>query len=303
MSLIVFVLVARLRDGLPLSASTDFQHSRELQERKQQIRTISKSLNSLPERGIITGQELHIYFYLSDGMAYLSVCLCSVSAAVAFSFLEDLRWAFMDRFDSSAVAQACRPYPFLDFDGVIQKLQQHYNQNGGPALEITLSTVQEELSLSPPHVLTMDEIQLSNGVANGHAEQAAASGQMQRLEPVSAPGILSLVLNIMCAALNLIRGVHLIEYTFQDDYDSFWNVTAFLVAFACCVCQCQLYLFHSSRKKIMSLMLLTVIIVCNGFLFGLRNIWQLTFHVSVALISTLLILKRKLLDRSSDCGV
>lgn len=303
MSLIVFVLVARLRDGLPLSASTDFQHSRELQERKQQIRTISKSLNSLPERGIIMGQELHIYFYLSDGMAYLSVCLCNVSAAVAFSFLEDLRWAFRDSFDSSAVVQACRPYPFLDFDGVIQKLQQHYNQSGGPALEITLSTVQDELSLSPPHVLTMDEIELSNGVANGHAEQAASSGQTPRLEPVSAPGILSLILNIMCAALNLIRGVHLIEYTFQDDYDSFWNVAAFLVAFTCCVCQCQLYLFHSSWKKIVSLTLLTAIILCNGFLFGLRNVWQLTFHASVAIISTLLILNRKLLDRSSDCGV
>lgn len=36
-----------------------------------------------------------------------------------------------------------------------------------------------------------------------------------RLEPVTAPGILSLVLNIMCASLNLIRGVHLIEYSFQ----------------------------------------------------------------------------------------
>lgn len=39
--------------------------------------------------------------------------------------------------------------------------------------------------------------------------------QTTRLEPVTAPGILSLVLNIMCASLNLIRGVHLIEYTFQ----------------------------------------------------------------------------------------
>lgn len=41
------------------------------------------------------------------------------------------------------------------------------------------------------------------------------TGQNVRLEPVTAPGILSLVLNIMCASLNIIRGVHLIEYTFQ----------------------------------------------------------------------------------------
>lgn len=62
---------------------------------------------------------------------------------------------------------------------MIQKLQQHYNQSGGPALGVTLSTVEEELSLSPPQVLTMDEIQLSNGVANGHAEQTASSGLSQ----------------------------------------------------------------------------------------------------------------------------
>lgn len=35
---------------------------------------------------------------------------------------------------------------------------------------------------------------------------------MQRVTPL---GILSLVLNIMCGALNLIRGVHLAEYSFQ----------------------------------------------------------------------------------------
>lgn len=91
--------------------------------------------------------------------------------------------------------------------------------------------------------------------------------QNVRLEPVTAPGILSLVLNIVCAALNVIRGVHLVEYTLQvsvcrrvlvipheavqssfvnltryfllvqDDYDGVWNILAFLLAFLCCVLQ------------------------------------------------------------------
>lgn len=96
-----------------------------------------------------------------------------------------------------------------------------------------------------------------------------------RLEPVTAAGILSLVLNIMCASLNIIRGVHLIEYSFQvsvisrhksndtpkgqtghyselsvkcitsfhhsqDDYEGIWNVVAFFVAFVCCVCQVKI---------------------------------------------------------------
>lgn len=49
------------------------------------------------------------------------------------------------------------------------------------------------------------------------------------MEPVTALGVLSLVLNIMCAALNLIRGVHLAEHSLQ--------VTPLQVLFVCvCVC-------------------------------------------------------------------
>lgn len=60
MSLILFAFVVRVRDGLPLSASTDFEHNRELQERKQQLRTISKTLACFPDRGIVKGRELNI---------------------------------------------------------------------------------------------------------------------------------------------------------------------------------------------------------------------------------------------------
>ncbi|XP_056155842.1 vesicle-trafficking protein SEC22c-like [Lampris incognitus] len=188
-------------------------------------------------------------------------------------------------------------------DGAIQKLKQQYNKSGGPALEVTLAEVQEDLKLNPPQVLTLEEVELTNGAANGHMKDSPGSGQNVRLEPVTAPGILSLVLNILCASLNLIRGVHLIEYTFQDDYEGVWSVVAFLLAFICCVFQCQLYLLHSSLKRFKSFTLLSLIVLCNAYLFGLRNTWQLLFHISVASLSTLLILSRKLQDRISDCGV
>ncbi|KAM8731931.1 vesicle-trafficking protein SEC22c [Acanthopagrus schlegelii] len=302
MSLILFAFVVRVRDGLPLSASTDFEHNRELQERKQQLRTISKALACFPDRGTIKGSELNIYFVSSEGVSYMTVCHCSLPVAKAFCFLEDLRWEFTACFNSTVVALANRPYPFLEFDGTIQKLKQQYNQSGGPALEVTLAEVQEDLRIHPAQVVHLEDMEL-NGIANGHMEQGAGTGQNVRLEPVTAPGILSLVLNIMCASLNIIRGVHLIEYTFQDDHDGVWNVVAFLLAFVCCVFQCHLYLFHSSLKKHKSLTLLSVIVLCNLYLFGLRNVWQLIFHISVAALSTLLINTRKLQDRTGDCGV
>ncbi|XP_058479600.1 vesicle-trafficking protein SEC22c [Solea solea] len=303
MSLIFFAFVVRVRDGLPLSASTDFEHNRELQERKQQLRTVSKALARFPDRGSIKGQELNIYFISSEGVSYMTVCHCSLPVAKAFCFLEDLRWEFTACFNSTVVALAARPYPFLEFDGTIQKLKQQYNQSGGPALEVTLAEVQEDLRIHPLQVINLDEVELTNGTANGHIEQGLGSGQNVRLEPVTAPGILSLVLNIMCASLNIIRGVHLVENTFQDDYEGIWNVVAFLVAFVCCVLQCQLYLFHSSLKRMKSFTLLAVVVLCNLYLLGLRNIWQLIFHISVASLSTVLILTRKLQDRPNDCGV
>ncbi|XP_074478620.1 vesicle-trafficking protein SEC22c [Sebastes fasciatus] len=303
MSLILFAFVVRVRDGLPLSASTDFEHNRELQERKQQLRTISKALARFPDRGTVKGQELNIYFVSSEGVSYMTVCHCSLPVAKAFCFLEDLRWGFTACFDSSVVALAARPYPFLEFDSTIQKLKQQYNQSGGPALEVTLAEVQGDLRIHPPQVINLEEVELTNGIANGHMEQGPGSGQNVRLEPVTAPGILSLVLNIMCASLNIIRGVHLIEYTFQDDYDGIWNVVAFLLAFFCCVFQCHLYLFHSPLKKLKSFTLLSVIVLCNLYLLGPRNAWQLIFHISVASVATVLILTRKLQDRTNDCGV
>ncbi|XP_068160207.1 vesicle-trafficking protein SEC22c isoform X2 [Antennarius striatus] len=292
-----------IRDGLPLSASTDFEHSRELQERKQQLRAISKALALFPVRGTIKGQELNIYFVSSEGVSYMTVCHCSLPVAKAFCFLEDLRWEFTACFNSTVIALTNRPYPFLEFDKTIQKLKQQYNQSGGPTLEVTLAEVQEDLRINPPQTIQLKEVDLANGIGNGHVEQGLDSGHNVRLEPVSAPGILSLVLNIMCASLNIIRGIHIIEYTFQDGYEGISNVVAFLLAFVCCVLQCHLYLFHSSLKKHKSFALLSVVVLCNLYLLGLRNVWQLIFHISVASLSTFLIFTRKIKDRANDCGV
>ncbi|XP_070296309.1 vesicle-trafficking protein SEC22c [Salvelinus sp. IW2-2015] len=311
MSLILFALVVRVRDGLPLSASTDFQHNPELQERKQQIRTISKALSLFPDRGAVKGHDLNIYFLSSEGVSYMSVCDASLPAAMAFCFLEDLRWEFTAHMDNAKVALAARPYPFLEFDNSIAWLQQQYNQRGGP-LEVTL-TRSEDLKTRPLQILTLEEVELTNGSANGMRNNFR-SGKNPRRRPLPRAQRctvvlqLNVVLNLSLVShhglsLNLIRGVHLIDCLLQDDYEGVWNVVAFLLAFLCCVGQCHLYLFHSSLKRVKSLVLLSVVVVCNCFLFGLRNVWQLLFHLAVAVLVTLLTLNRKLHDRTNDCGV
>ena len=62
-------------------------------------------------------------------------------------------------------------------DGTIQRLKQQYNQKGCPTLEVTLAEVQEDLRTRPPQVLSLEELQLTNGAANGHLEPVPASGE------------------------------------------------------------------------------------------------------------------------------
>lgn len=69
------------------------------------------------------------------------------------------------------------------------------------------------------------------------------------------------------------------------------------------VSQCQLYLFHCCYRRLKASVLLCIVVICNLFLFGLRNQWQLSFHVGVAILSTALTVTRRLQDRTNDCGV
>ena len=68
---------------------------------------------------------------------------------------------------------------FSDTDGSIQKLKQQYNQiGGGPALEITLAEVQDDLKRRPPKALTIEELELAQELANGHLEHGPGSGRL-----------------------------------------------------------------------------------------------------------------------------
>lgn len=67
---------------------------------------------------------------------------------------------------------------FCRTDSTIQKLKQQYNRSGGPALEVTLAEVEENLRVRPPKEINLDEVEFNNGIANGHTEHSAASGKI-----------------------------------------------------------------------------------------------------------------------------
>ncbi|XP_053120754.1 vesicle-trafficking protein SEC22c isoform X2 [Hemicordylus capensis] len=234
MSMILFACVVRVRDGLPLSASTDFHLDQDYLECRKRLKALSSLLTQYPDRGTAQERDLSIHFHSSGDIACMGICTSSYPAVMVFCFLEELHWEFIASYDATSVGLASRPYAFLEFDNVIQKVKNRFNYTNCAQTKFNLEKIKEELRLQPPALVTLDDVELRNGMVNGHVELHVESAPAQRMQPVSALGILSLVLNIMCGALNLIRGVHLAEYSFQEDHKGIGNVIAFLLPFVAC---------------------------------------------------------------------
>uniref|UniRef100_A0A8D0DTR2 SEC22 homolog C, vesicle trafficking protein n=1 Tax=Salvator merianae TaxID=96440 RepID=A0A8D0DTR2_SALMN len=279
--MILFACVVRVRDGLPLSASTDFHLDQDFLECRKKLKALSAILSRYPDRGTAVERDLSIHFHSSGDVACMGICTSSYPTVMAFLFLEELHWEFATSYDTTRVGLVSRPYAFLEFDNVIQKIKNRFSYANCAQTDFNLDRIQEELSLRPPALVKLEDAELRNGVMNGHVELHVENTPAHRMQPVSALGILSLVLNIMCGALNLIRGIHLLEYSFQ----------------------CYLYLFYSSARKIKAFVLFVTVCVCNIYLFGLRNVWQILFHIGVALLSSHQILTRQVAEKQPDFGV
>ncbi|XP_056661076.1 vesicle-trafficking protein SEC22c isoform X1 [Monodelphis domestica] len=242
MSMILFACVVRVRDGLPLSASTDFHHNQDFLECRKRLKMLSLILTQFPGRGTAEGHELSIHFDSSGAIACLGICSRSYPVAMAFCFLEALRWEFTTSYDNTSIGLASRPYAFLKFDSVIQNMKWHFNYASSSQLKNRLEKIQEELVLQPPLVLRLEDTDVMNGLRNSHSPKLVEYAPNYRMKPVTSLGILSLILNILCAALNLIRGIHLAEHSFQDDPEAIGSIMAFLIPFVACIFQVAYFL-------------------------------------------------------------
>ncbi|XP_069907080.1 vesicle-trafficking protein SEC22c isoform X3 [Oryctolagus cuniculus] len=239
MSMIFSATVVRVRDGLPLSASTDFYHTQDFVECRKRLKTLAQRLAQCPARGSTESCDFSIHFSSSGDVACMAICSRQCPAAMAFCFLETLWWEFTASYDTTCIGLASRPYAFLEFDSIIQKMKWHFNYVSSSQIKSSMEKIQEELEVQPPVILTLEDTDMANGVMNGHTPVHSEPAPNVRMEPVTALGILSLVLNIMCAALNLIRGVHLAEHSLQVAHEEIGNILAFLIPFVACICQLQ----------------------------------------------------------------
>ncbi|XP_072325976.1 vesicle-trafficking protein SEC22a isoform X3 [Scyliorhinus torazame] len=243
MSTVLFASVVRVRDGLPLSASTDFEQNKGVQEVKKHLKVLSKKLGHLPDRCTLKGVQYNIHFISSLGLGYMMICAENYPNVLAFCFLDELQREFITLYDTMRINIAVRPYSFIEF------------------------------------------------------------APNQRLEPVTLPGIVSCLLCVLCAALNLIRGFHAMENMFQDDEEEFNNVAVFFIGTAACLYQCYLLGCYSGRRNLKSFLMFGLVCLCNLYLHELRNTWQILFHVTVAAFATLQTRMRQPQGKAPDYNV
>nr|KAF6476082.1 SEC22-like protein C, vesicle trafficking protein [Rousettus aegyptiacus] len=182
MSMILFACVVRVRDGLPFSASTDFYHTQDFLECRRRLKTLASRLAQYPGRGSAQGCDLSIHVSSSGDVACMAICSRQCPAAMAFCFLETLWWEFTASYDTTCIGLASRPYAFLEFDSIIQKVKWHFNYVSSTQMKSSLEKIQEELKFQPPTVLTLEDTDVANGVMNGHAQM--------HLEPGKWPAVL-----------------------------------------------------------------------------------------------------------------
>lgn len=182
--MILFASIVRVRDGLPLSASTDFYHAQEFLECRRQLKALAQRLAQHPGRGSAESCDFRIYFLSSGDVACMAICSRQCPAAMAFCFLEALWWDFIASYDTTCISLASRPYAFLEFDSVIQKTKWHFNHMSSSQMKSGLEKIQEELKSQPPAVVSLEGTDVANGLLNGHAP--AHSEPDKRSNPGSA---------------------------------------------------------------------------------------------------------------------
>uniref|UniRef100_A0AAA9RW85 SEC22 homolog A, vesicle trafficking protein n=1 Tax=Bos taurus TaxID=9913 RepID=A0AAA9RW85_BOVIN len=241
MSMILSASVIRVRDGLPLSASTDYEQGTGMQECRKYFKMLSRKLAQLPDRCTLKTGRYNINFISSMGVSYMMLCTENYPNVLAFSFLDELQKEFITTYNMMKTNTAVRPYCFIEFDNFIQRTKQRYNNPRSLSTKINLSDMQMEIKLRPPYQISMGELGSANGVTSAFSVDYKGAGKIssahQRLEPATLSGIVAFILSLLCAALNLIRGFHAIESLLQSDGEDLNYIVAFFLGTAACLYQ------------------------------------------------------------------
>ncbi|XP_010712184.1 vesicle-trafficking protein SEC22a [Meleagris gallopavo] len=178
MSMILSASVVRVRDGLPLSASTDYDQSTGVQECRKYFKMLSKKLSQLPDRCTLKTGQYNINFISSLGVSYMMLCTENYPSVLAFCFLDELQKEFITTYNMMKTNTAVRPYCFIEFDNFIQRTKQRYNNTRSLSTKMNLADMQTEIKLRPPYQISLSELGSANGFAHLSAAEYKGTGKI-----------------------------------------------------------------------------------------------------------------------------
>ncbi|MCI4380535.1 hypothetical protein PGIGA_G00241100 [Pangasianodon gigas] len=126
--MVLFTMIARLADGLPLAASMqeDEQMGRDMQQYQSQAKQLFRKLNEQsPTRCTLEAGSMTFHYLIEKGVCYLVLCEAVFPKKLAFAYLEDLQAEFHEQYGKK-VPTVSRPYSFIEFDTYIQKTKKSY---------------------------------------------------------------------------------------------------------------------------------------------------------------------------------
>jgi len=130
--MVLSTTIARVVDGLPLTASTDDdqQATTELSECKGQIKLLLRKLNNNSETLCsIESGKFWIHYLIENEICYLCICEKNYPRRLAFSYLEELAREFYGSYGTEFNKPGLRPYAFIKFDTFIQKTKRIYQDS------------------------------------------------------------------------------------------------------------------------------------------------------------------------------
>merc|ERR1711997_1384711 len=140
--MILMTMVARVADGLPLTASIqeDEQLGKNIVDYQNQAKRLFKTLTATsPIKCSIESGPYLFHYMIEQDACFLTLCDRSFNKKQAYAFLEDLSQEFYTQY-GSRINTATRPYSFIEFDTYIQKAKKTYQDSRSRRNLNTLNT-------------------------------------------------------------------------------------------------------------------------------------------------------------------
>lgn len=319
--MIRFAVVHRAKDGLALSASTDIDSGVELRESKRYAKVLSRKARQFPNRCVMEVGRFKILFTTESGVCFLLISESSFAVVLAFSFLDELKREFTNKYTRGAIDKAIRPYSFIEFDSFIQKTKQKYNNTRTLYTRVDLTDISEELKSNPPYEITEKDLNSSNIISTNTVSLAAknilkatSTGGSNstvlppkfKMEPPTTSNYVAIILCALCAVLNVIRLVPFVsQHSIDMEDETHWVSISFAFLLSAIVNLLQNYIliYPIQKRTILNIACAVINLLTLNYLYDLRNIYQVIFHACATLFMTYNIWKRPILGKLPNYNV